>query len=165
MDELEFDIELFEKGDFIFKEDAPAGGAYLIAAGAVEISKIKHGEKVVLAKKRENDIFGEMSIISDEDRSASAQAIELTTCYKLTEQDFEKMIKGKIVAGESAGANVFGEFFFSPHANDIFKGLEILPIKIIPHYKKGYEDVFNNIDKTIKPVYLKEYEFEVFRSK
>jgi CRP/FNR family cyclic AMP-dependent transcriptional regulator len=93
MDKLEFDIELFEKGDYIFKEDAPTGGAYLIAAGAVEISKIKHGEKVILATKREDEIFGEMSIISNEDRSASAQAIELTTCYKLTEQDFENIIK------------------------------------------------------------------------
>lgn len=74
----------------------------------------------------------------------------------------EEVLLGKIVAGESAGANVWGKFFYSPHANTIFQGLGILPLKIIPHYKKEYEGKLDSVGVGLETLLLPEYEFKVF---
>lgn len=77
--------------------------------------------------------------------------------------NLESLLREKIVAGDSAGANVFGELFFSPSANGVFEGLGILPFKIIPHYKDEYKNIFDDIqDPTLEDLFLKEYEYKVF---
>ena len=75
--------------------------------------------------------------------------------------ELKDSLKGKTVAGESAGANVFGRFFFSPSANQVMEGLGILPLKIIPHYKEKYKDVFKDVNEKIESSILKEYEYKV----
>jgi peptidase E len=46
---------------------------------------------------------------------------------------------GKVVAGESAGANVQATFCYSKYGGSTMKGLGILPVFMYPHYKKGDE--------------------------
>ncbi len=74
----------------------------------------------------------------------------------------EKLLEGKTVAGESAGANVFCKFFYSPHDDNVFEGLGILPIKIIPHYKKEYEGKLDKFDAGLEELLLPEYTYKVF---
>ena len=71
-------------------------------------------------------------------------------------------MSGKIVAGESAGANVFGEFFYSPSADKIDEGLGFLPLKIIPHYSENYRGKLDNVGKKLESLLLPEYEYKVF---
>jgi peptidase E len=70
----------------------------------------------------------------------------------------ELLLKGKTVAGESAGANAMCTVFYSPSADGIFYGLGVLPFKIIPHYKDKYDGLFKDIRSDLKGLYLKEYE-------
>lgn len=74
----------------------------------------------------------------------------------------EGSLAGKIVAGESAGANVLCKFFYSPHADSVSEGLGILPIKIISHYKKEYEGKLDNVGLDLEEVLLPEYLSKVF---
>jgi len=49
--------------------------------------------------------------------------------------NLEELLKGKVVAGSSAGALVFAKYYFDQdHDDKILKGLDILPVKMITHY-------------------------------
>lgn len=76
--------------------------------------------------------------------------------------DFRNSFDGKIVAGESAGANVWGRYFYSPNADSIGEGLGYLPIKIIPHYIEQYEGKLDGVGKDLAELDLPEYEYKVF---
>lgn len=74
----------------------------------------------------------------------------------------ERLLKGKTVAGESAGANALCTLFYSPSANGIYEGLRVLPIRIIPHYTDKHEGLFGNKGLHLETLYLEEYEYKVF---
>ncbi len=67
--------ELFKTGDIIFAEgDAPAG-AYLIESGRIEISTLQFGERRVLGLLGPGMLLGEMAVIDDSPRTATARAL------------------------------------------------------------------------------------------
>jgi len=70
--------ELFKAGELVFAEgDAPTC-AYLIEAGRIEISTTQLGEPRVLAALGPGMLLGEMAVLDDSTRTASARA--LTDC-------------------------------------------------------------------------------------
>lgn len=75
--------------------------------------------------------------------------------------DFRNLFDGKIVAGESAGANVWGRYFYSRNSDSVGKGLGFLPIKIIPHYLEENKDKLKNIKPELETLCLPEYQFRV----
>lgn len=77
-------------------------------------------------------------------------------------QPLKDLLDGKIVAGESAGANVFGKFFYSPSEDKVNEGLGFLPLKIIPHYSEQYKGKLDNVGEDLELLALPEYEFKVF---
>jgi EAL domain-containing protein (putative c-di-GMP-specific phosphodiesterase class I) len=67
--------ELFKAGDLIFAEgDAPTG-AYLIESGRIEISTTQLGEPRVLGVLGPGMLLGEMAVLDDSTRTASARAV------------------------------------------------------------------------------------------
>lgn len=70
----------YKKNTVIFLEEEKGEEVYLILEGAVTISKKIEGEKKdkVLAILTAGDFFGEMALLTDSPRSATAQAIEDT---------------------------------------------------------------------------------------
>ncbi len=76
--------------------------------------------------------------------------------------DFRNLFDGKTVAGESAGANVWGRYFYSPNSDSVGEGLGFLPIKIIPHYTEQYKGKLDNVGKDLEELDLPEYEYKVF---
>ncbi len=77
--------------------------------------------------------------------------------------NIETYLPDKTVAGESAGANVWARYFYSPKADSVSEGLGILPIKIIPHFKEEYRGKLNNVGVEIEELQLPEYTFRVLR--
>ena len=76
--------------------------------------------------------------------------------------DLDESLRGKIVAGESAGANVWGKYFYSPKSDTVSEGLGILPIKICPHYKQEYERKLDDVGIDVEELLLPEYQFKTF---
>ena len=74
--------ETFAQGELIIRENQTGKDAYIIVDGRVEIFTEKMGEEIKLATLDKTGYFGEMSIIENEPRSASARA--LTECLLLT---------------------------------------------------------------------------------
>ncbi len=67
--------ELYKTGDIIFAEgDAPLG-AYLIESGRIEISTMQFGERRVLGELGPGMLLGEMAVIDDSPRTATARAL------------------------------------------------------------------------------------------
>ena len=72
------DREVFSSGSKIFRDGEPGNCAYLIEKGSVEISAHRKGKKFVLAILSEGELLGEMALIDDSVRSATATALEET---------------------------------------------------------------------------------------
>lgn len=70
--------------------------------------------------------------------------------------------QGKIVAGESAGANFLAAYCYSKSGGGIIKCLGILPIKFIPHFTGEHKEEFEKIEKNLETVALTNYQFRVF---
>jgi CRP-like cAMP-binding protein len=71
--------KLYFAGNVIFREGESGTRAFLIKEGEVEIRKQLGNREVVLGTIQKGSIFGEMALIDDQPRMASAVAIRDTT--------------------------------------------------------------------------------------
>ena len=62
-------------GEILFHEGDPPTTAFLIEQGQVEVSALQHGQRVVLSHLGPGDLLGEMAVIDDAPRTATAMAI------------------------------------------------------------------------------------------
>jgi len=85
--------KLYYKGETIFTEGEEASYAFIIESGSVEVFKTVEGEKIDLAILHNGALFGEMAIISECPRMASAYAIEDTILIKITHDMLEAKLK------------------------------------------------------------------------
>ena len=84
--------EHIQRGQVIFREGDKSQEAYFIVSGLVEISiNTSHGVQS-LAKIGPGEIFGEMGMIMDRPRSATATALENTALETIAEAEFEQQI-------------------------------------------------------------------------
>lgn len=68
-----------QEGDYVFREGARGDKAYIVQDGAIEIFKQKGDDEICLGTVSKGGIFGEMSLIDDEPRMASARAVAPST--------------------------------------------------------------------------------------
>lgn len=83
----------FRPGMTIFSEGDFAYGAYLLRSGRVEISTVKDGRRVVLSTIQPNQVFGELALIDNEPRSATATAVEECETLVIRREDFDRHIE------------------------------------------------------------------------
>ena len=81
-------------GEAIFEEGAPSTHAFLVESGEVEVSVIRRedGRRVRLATLGPGELVGEMSLVDERPRSASAHAIGRTAVQPFTRDEFEDLI-------------------------------------------------------------------------
>jgi CRP-like cAMP-binding protein len=82
--------EKYKDGDIIFEEGSSGDWIYVIESGAVEISKIMHGEKEVLLELGPGEIMGELGFITKMPRTATATAVGNTTVGIIDPISFER---------------------------------------------------------------------------
>jgi CRP-like cAMP-binding protein len=74
--EIAMAVRKYEKGEVIFAEGSASTEAYIIRSGRVEIFKNSSKGSVILSVLGEGDMFGEMGLLDDRPRSASAKAAD-----------------------------------------------------------------------------------------
>ncbi len=89
---------VFPKGATIFAEGESGTTAYVVESGRVAVFKTIKGKRINIGDVTQGGIFGEMALIDDHPRMASAVAEEETACViigkeRLSEQ-LEKAPKG-----------------------------------------------------------------------
>lgn len=82
----------YPKGTMIFSENQPGQELYIIQKGSVKITKIVNDNEVMLALLKTGDIFGEMSLLEDKPRSASAIAHEDAVLLAVNKANFKLMV-------------------------------------------------------------------------
>ncbi len=80
-------------GDIIFSEGEIGTEMYIIQSGTVELLKEIGGETRVLATLEKGDFFGEMSVLEDLPRTASARAKTDVELVRINGATFDAMLK------------------------------------------------------------------------
>jgi len=88
-----FGVE-YEPNDIIFCEFEPGNDFYFIQSGRVEIVKIINNREKTLDILGTGDVFGEMAILEEEPRSASAIAIEHVKLLRFRRENFDALLQG-----------------------------------------------------------------------
>jgi Cyclic nucleotide-binding domain/FHA domain len=81
-------------GDIIFSEGEIGNEMFIIQAGTVELLKSIGKESRVLATLEKGDFFGEMSVLEDMPRTASARAKTDVELVRINGTTFDTMLKG-----------------------------------------------------------------------
>lgn len=85
-------VRRFKNDTMIFSESMPGDELYIIQQGSIKITKIVDDSEVLLAVLKPGDIFGEMALIENKPRSASAIAYEDTTLLSINKSNFSQII-------------------------------------------------------------------------
>ncbi len=82
----------YPKDTMIFSESQPGQELYIIQKGSVKITKIVNDNEQLLALLKPGDIFGEMSLLENKPRSASAIAHDETVLMAVNNANFNRMV-------------------------------------------------------------------------
>jgi CRP-like cAMP-binding protein len=81
-------------GTVLFNEGERGEEMYILQSGRVKISKRIRGVEKTLATLEKGEFFGEMAILNDKPRSASAETIEECEMLVIDRKTFDALIRG-----------------------------------------------------------------------
>lgn len=84
----------YKAGDFIFREGDLGTEMYIINEGKVEILNVVGDEEQVLAVLEKGDFFGEMSVLEDLPRAATARAATDVRLLQINGSTFDQLLQG-----------------------------------------------------------------------
>jgi len=83
----------YKQGELIFSEGEPGSSAYIITKGKVNLYILVDGKSVLITTLEEGQVFGEMSLIDSQIRSATAKASEHTELTVISRSYFNDKLK------------------------------------------------------------------------
>ncbi len=87
--------ETIEAGELVFEEGEAGDTFYIVFKGAIEILKTRpDGSEEKLAVRRKGEGFGEMALLNDAPRSATARAAETTQMVTVGRDNFQELLGG-----------------------------------------------------------------------
>jgi CRP-like cAMP-binding protein len=84
----------FPKGTVLFREGEPGKEMYVVQSGRVDVSKRVGAVEKILASLGPGEFLGEMSILNNRPRSATATCAEDARLLVVDARTFEAMIRG-----------------------------------------------------------------------
>ncbi len=82
----------YPQNTMIFSESEPGAELFIIQKGSVKITKIINDNEVLLAVLKAGDMFGEMALLEDKPRTASAIAHEDAVLLAVNKANFRRMV-------------------------------------------------------------------------
>jgi CRP-like cAMP-binding protein len=95
LDGSDAQVRQYPKNTMIFSEAEPGNELFIIQKGRVRISKIVEQKEITIAILNQSDIFGEMALLTNDARTASAISHEDATLMVVNKQNFEKMVQSQ----------------------------------------------------------------------
>lgn len=84
----------YAPGEVVFNEGEPGAGLYIVKKGEISIrKKIAGGDDIQLALIRERSFFGELALLDEIPRSASAVAQSPAILYGFSKPDLEHLLE------------------------------------------------------------------------
>lgn len=91
---------VYQPGEYIFEKNQPGAAMFIIKTGTVKIvSPDSKGEEITLASLGEGAFFGELALLDDSPRSASARAEETTSALAFFRSDLNKLLDDEPAIG------------------------------------------------------------------
>ncbi len=90
----------YNAGDVIFREGDPSDFVYKIVSGEVEVFMESDGKTVTLGLMKAGEFLGEMGIVDDQPRSASARAKNQVSMIIYKEDEFFRLISRDSLSAE-----------------------------------------------------------------
>ena len=84
-----FKLSKYDKGEIVIRKGEPGGNFYIIVAGGVNVI---NEAGMTISKLRKGDVFGEMSLICNENVSATIQIAEPTSILSIGRENFQKIL-------------------------------------------------------------------------
>ena len=79
-------------GKYVFRKGDAANGVYLVLSGSVGIFLPRNGTKDPDFLVRDNELFGEMGVVSDQSRMATALTVTECDLIFVSRDEFDKMV-------------------------------------------------------------------------
>lgn len=86
----------YKKGEIVFREGDAGAEMFIIQSGQVEIYRLINGERCFRRVFEKGDFFGEMSLLEQVERSATAEAITDSEIIVINGSTFHHMIQSNI---------------------------------------------------------------------
>ncbi len=86
-------VQQFMSGEIIFKEGEPGKNMYIILEGDVEIFLVTGGGEKILSVLTKGEFFGEMALIDDSPRSATARCKTPTKVLLMSDDQLDAYIE------------------------------------------------------------------------
>ena len=83
----------YDEGDLIFRQDQPGDTMFIILDGQVEICQEAGSVRLIQARYGRGNFFGEMAVISGNNRSATTRAVAPTTLLPVTGEAFLRKVR------------------------------------------------------------------------
>ena len=80
--------QILQPGEILFEEGEVGNVAFVVESGTIEIGRLSGERPVILAELERGSIFGEMALIDDQPRSATARASRETLVRKIGKKEF-----------------------------------------------------------------------------
>ena len=83
----------FQKGEVVFLEGDAGDALYGVVSGSIRVATSNNdGKQIFLNMMEHGDIFGEISVLDGQPRTASAEAVESTVVMVIQRFDFQKLM-------------------------------------------------------------------------
>ena len=89
----------YKKGRTIIRQDDPGDSLFIIEAGEVDIIDEKNNSKKIATLKN-NDVLGEMALVTGEPRSFSAIAATETKVFLILKEHFDRLLEASPILSE-----------------------------------------------------------------
>jgi CRP-like cAMP-binding protein len=86
----------FPAGTVLFREGDRGEEMFIVQSGKIKISKKIRGVEKTLATLEKGEFFGEMAILNDKPRSATAETVEDSDMLVIDRKTFETMLRGNV---------------------------------------------------------------------
>jgi len=87
-----FGTEVFPEDRVIVQQGDKGDRFYILARGAVDVSRVDDGRSLHLAKLTDGDYFGEMALLSDQPRNATIRSLTPCVCLSLPRNLFDRLL-------------------------------------------------------------------------
>jgi CRP-like cAMP-binding protein len=117
----------FPKGTILFKEGDEGKEMFLINSGEVKLSRKTSQGDVILARLGFGEFFGEMSVITNQPRTVTAETVTDCRLNIITKDILETLVAGKPLVALSILKKLM---FRLEHAYDLIEDLYVKHIKL-----------------------------------
>lgn len=133
----------------------------------INLEKDKNQFERVKRDKELKYVLAREDIFIEQIKNADVIYISGGTTVRLLEKldkfpNLKEHFLGKVVAGESAGANVLSTYCYSKSGGGVIKGLGTLPLKLIVHYIGEHKDVLSEVPENLEVLLLPNHKYKVF---